>query len=356
MKNIAKLSILIGSVILFLLLFLNLSQKNSPKITTNKPIKPLGEKHQVQPVSSVLVSKKQKTKLATNDLDRQKIKTTANDPIDFLTLPCAVTDKQINELMLEIEAKSIWRAQDKNIYNRPRFSKIRQELLSELTLEIDIDNATAQELATYAIGLRQKFWQAGGLLSEDSYTYAYKARLLLELAKHREPENLNIVDELVETIQAAWPAVTFDESTNQKTRNHDISKAILALRSSQFDKIKKDTLKNRDPDINDFIRAVDLGVIYSLYDNKKAKEVVKWLQLNAEKGDWTEYQPQLVNFADSLNKGNSYYCQLYIAKKKSEKQSFRFSRRLPSFLGPDTNKRDVVLWHTKYSYNQIACD
>lgn len=289
-------------------------------------------------------------------LPKEKIhsEVSENDLTNQLELPSPITEDEINRLIIKMDAKMIWKAQDETVRRRPIYSKLREQLLNEIQLQTDIENMTAEELVNHGIQYRERFWEAGGLLSTVSYHHAYKARLLLEQAHAREPKNLEIIDEFVETIQAGWPAVMFDKETNEKIRNEEINKLILELRSQQFAQIKKEIQNKREPCIDDFIRAVDLAVLLSIYDNAKAKGVVEWLQTQASDGGWDAYKPQLDKFHDYVDRGMSYYCQIYIATKGTDSQVLRYARRSPSFRGPNTEKRGIVLWGERFRYDQVS--
>ena len=83
----------------------------------------------------------------------------------------------------------------------PSYSAVRDRLYAELAQRLDLENTETAELVDTAVRLREQFWRLGGNLSNDSYQDGYSARILLELAHAREPQNMTIADELVETMQ-----------------------------------------------------------------------------------------------------------------------------------------------------------
>ena len=253
------------------------------------------------------------------------------------------TKDEISKLLEQGDMKKIWKAQDTIIRKWPSYNKVREKLIKQLVLDIDLDNTPVQKLVEKALKSRKKFWEAGGALSQDSYLHVYRARILLEIAHNREPQNLEVTDELVETIQAAYPLFFFDEQTNKKIRRDDVDKALLELRSGQFEQIRKEVQQGRSPTRYDFIRAVDLGVILSIYDVAKAKEVVGWLQREAAHGGWNEYYRRLEEFQHYLNQGEAFSFTIYRFTNNTRAEIARYIRRYPSFRGPTPEKRGIIL-------------
>lgn len=363
MKRKHKLGVLVGSAITFLLIIIYIYQWNLSNNRPNpsKDLLQQADKPEIvdpgESVSKVKLTGKANSEQQTSDFlpkKNENRRVSESDWIEQYELPSPLTDDEIDALIANANATQIWKAQDKIIRSRPVYAKLREKLLKDIQVQMDIENMTVDELVNHGIQYRKRFWEAGGLLSTASFPHAYKARLLLELAHAREPENLEITDQLVEAIQAAWPATMFDEKTNEKIRNEEVNKTLLELRSQQFAQIKKEIQNRRDPCIEDFIRAVDLAVLLSIYDNARAKGVVKWLQINAMNGGWDVYKPQFENFHDYLDRGMSYYCQIYIATKDSGPEMFRYARRCPSFVGPNPDELGLILWGERFHYDQIS--
>jgi hypothetical protein len=259
---------------------------------------------------------------------------------DELPLPQAFTDAQINQLMRE----AVWKSQDAIMRKWPTYSEVHDKLAEDVAIEYDLKNMSVQELKRTAIMFQQKFWQAGGSSSPESYQHAYTARLLLELAHSRNPENLIVIDELVETIQAAHPVFTFDEKTNKKVRNIEGDKTLFELRAKQYNQISEKVQAGHNPSTKDFIRVVDLAIILSIYNPAKAKEVVDWLQENAQRGGWDKFNERLADFQGYLSQEISYAFDIYIYPRNRRDENIRYERRYPSFRGPSPEKRGVLLW------------
>jgi hypothetical protein len=260
------------------------------------------------------------------------------DNIVVAEQPDSLTKDEISRLLWKGNKKEIWKAQDAIMRTWPDYSKICVELIKQIAFN---DNTPVQELVEKAITSRAKFWEAGGGLSSDSYQHVYKARILLELAHEREPQNLTITDELVETIQAAYPLFFFNEQANKKIRRDEIDKILLGLRSSQFEQIRKEVQQGRNPSKHDFIRAVELAIILSIYDVAKAKETVDWLQHEAIRGGWNRYYTRLEEFQGYLDQGEPFCFAIYRFNNNSP--PVRYQRRYPSFRGPTPQKRGITL-------------
>lgn len=265
--------------------------------------------------------------------------------VSNLKLPEFLTDKALMRRVSKARAREIWLAQDKIISAWPAYSDTREQLQKELQKELDPNNASEQEFLDAALNFRQKFWQTGGESSSESYTYAYKSRLLLELAHNKYPENLTITDELVETIQATYPATMFDPKTGKRTRNEEMTKNLLELRSSQFKQIKREIdLDGRTPAWQDFVRAADLVVLSSIYDKDSALAIVDWLKTESGRGGWSAYNEALDDVRQIINRGSRVNFNIYAATKQTRDETFRYGRRFPSFRGPDPEKRGVIPW------------
>jgi len=263
-------------------------------------------------------------------------------------LPEIFTENEINRILVKAEAVSIWTAQDKVMRAWPIYDNIRDKLLKEVAQELDLSRISEEEIIRKALVLRNIFWQSGDGFSQTSYIYAYKARLLLELAHELNPKNMTITDELVETIQAAHPATMFEEETNKMVQKVDICETLLKLRSEQFKWIKNDIKQTRrNPTWYDFIRAVDCAVLLSIYDRPSAKEVVTWLQQNTERGGWDAYGNAFDAFQKALDQNKPFNFSIYVATKSKDGNAFRYGRRFPSFRGPNPEERGLVLWKRK---------
>ena len=286
----------------------------------------------------------------TPDLSVSKVETVIDNT--YNDLPEPFTEDEIDKLLTRVDimmagedTMKIWKTQDKIMKLWPVYSNIRDELHNELSRKLSLNNMSEEELLETALKFREKFWQTGGGFSQDSYRYAYRARLLLELAHDRNPENLATTDELVETIQTAHPSIMFDEETNKKVRNNEIGKTLLKLRSEQFKQIKREIYQDgRFPTLQDFIRAVDLAVLLSIYDNPSAKEVVDWLQRESDRGDWAAYRGSLYEFQSHLSRNRAFNFNIYTSTKSRVGEEPRYGRRYPSFRGPNPEERGLVLW------------
>ncbi len=262
----------------------------------------------------------------------------------YIDLPELYTDKAIKMMLLKASAMKTWRTQDYTMGTWPEYADIEDELSNELSRSIDLAHTPNQELITTALDLRKQFWQAGGGLSQDSYQHIYKARLLLELAYSRNPEDLRVTDELAQTMMSADLRRKHEKDGNRMVSNEELDRTILEIRSSQFTTLKKEIDHGRPPVIEDFIRLYDLAVLQSRYEKESVKHTVEWLQREASRGGWTGYNAILARFYDSVSKGEEFDCNIYTATAPSIPDDFRYSRRLPSFKWPVAEERGRILW------------
>jgi len=270
--------------------------------------------------------------------------------ISYDDLPEPFTEEEFALILSKLEAEKIWKAQDRIMMTWPAYKDCEERLRQELAQELNIDDASEEKLLCGALKFRENFWQMGGNSSSKSYQHIYKARLLLELAHSRNPENLVIIDELVESIQAASPVGMYDSKTNKMVRNNDLGETLLKLRSEQFDQIKKEIVQaDREPTWQDFICAIDFAVLLSIHDNALAKNVVDWIQKESVRGDWTAYSGALRDFQDALHQGRKFCFALYAATNDRPEDILTYGRRYPSFRGPNPEKRGVVLWGKDYA-------
>ena len=277
--------------------------------------------------------------------EEESISGIASDkPSIDIDLPEPYTDKAIRMILLKASAMKIWRTQDEAMETWPEYAEIKEELSNELSQGIDLAHTPNQSLVKIALELRKQFWQAGGELSQDSYRHIYKARILLELARSRNPEDLTIMDELAQTMMSADLRRKYEKDGKTTVPNEELDKTLLKIRSSQFTILKKEIDHERSPAIEDFIRTFDLAVLQSRYQKESVKKTVAWLQREASRGGWTGYNVMLSKFHDSVSRGEEYVCNIYVPTKPRIPYDFRYSRRLPSFKWPVAEERGLILW------------
>lgn len=238
----------------------------------------------------------------------------------------------------------IWKAQDDYMRTWPRYEEIQKKLYHELNEKLDLDNISQEELAEIAILLREKFWQAGGSFSKTSYQYGYMARVLMELAQSRDPENLVLTDELVETIMTTELVWNYQENSEEKIKNIAMRSKLMELRSVQFKQIIREIELGRIPAWEDFVRSHDLVILFaSAGDYEAAREVVEWQIREAQRGGWTAYLEPIKRSFRMLKEGDYLSYNIYNAIKPDYPEDYRYGRRLFSFKGP--RKRVVIPVH-----------
>lgn len=263
----------------------------------------------------------------------------------------AFVDPEISEegdaegALVLLQADHVWKAQDQVMDKWPEYSDVQEALQEELLAEIDPNVLSDDEIVQIASELREKFWHAGGGLSYTSYVNAYKARVLLELVHNRNPKNMVITDELVETIQTAQLLGKFDLKEKRHERNDDIVEVLLQLRAKQYEQLRDEIAQGREPTMADFVRSVDLAFLCQSTPEHipLAKETVHWLRSNANRGGWAQYDEALSGWEKAFDAGYAYGFNIYVPTEAGKpKDVFRYGRRLPSFLGPKERGRGFL--------------
>ncbi len=266
-----------------------------------------------------------------------------------LELPEAFTPYQIDREITRNEMMKVWQAQDKVMSTWPPYSQLSQQLHEQLAAKPDLQNASDEELIQRALSFRDKFWKEGGCLSETSYRDAYLARAILEYAHQRNPRNQMIIDELVETIQSATIMRRIDSDAG--VAGDEYLDAILNLRLEQFGLIKAQMEGGYLPAWEDFVRATDLAILFGESENfDAARDVVEWLIQQADTGGWTTYLKPLERMQHNLSQRTSCMFSIYTPLTSGFSDRFRYARRLPSFKGPDPDKRGVTALHLAGPY------
>jgi len=285
-------------------------------------------------------SRKPKVEQAAAVEDR-KNQLPVKDTISEAELPMPFDEQQIDQLISSATAKRIWKTQDEVMADWPDYSQVREQLLKELTAKTDIANLSDEKLIGLADNLLENFWLAGGDLSRTSYRDAYMARILLEYGHQRNPDNLTITNALIEAIQAANLIVKFDGKTGKTAANSEVRKTLLDLRAKQFEQIINQINGGRNPAMDDFLCGCDLAFLLQRNNTAAAKEVIQWLRDNASRGGWTQYGDTIANFKNSLDKKYKFGFQVYQVSTNKYPDEYRYSRRLPAFLGPQ--QRNALL-------------
>lgn len=257
-------------------------------------------------------------------------------------------ERELNAALYAAQADRICREMDAIMQAWPRYLLMRDPLYAELMQQFDLDGVPNEQLVQRALALREEFWRAGGNFSKDSYRDGYTARLLLEIAHRRDPQNMTITDELVETMQAvevSWSWVGESEAL-EKVRNDELAGAIRELRLAQFEQIRKEVEQGRTPTWQDFVRANDLPLLLGKKGEfEAAKEVVQWEIQHAAQGGWTAYAEPLTRSLRILDGRDVFEFNIYWASDSSYPEEYRYARRLPSFQGPEPQKRGVTPVH-----------
>jgi len=215
-------------------------------------------------------------------------------------------------------------AQDEVRGGWPKYADLRDSLRQELEQKLNLKSCSLADLVQLGVLLREKYWDVGGDLSPTGYRYGYLARVLLESAHAREPNDLAVGDELVETIISMGIG-------------RDSWDVLGELRAAQFRQACAEVERGRQPVWADFARSVDLVNL----SRKPAERisVIDWLVGHAQAGGWTAYL-DLLEWMRSHATAEGLGYNIYTPSGSDYPEEFRYGPRLPSFKGPQ--KRAVV--------------
>jgi hypothetical protein len=241
-------------------------------------------------------------------------------------------------------SQQIWVRQDEAMATWPTFQEARPALLAELEKEKALVELSVDALMRKAEEFRQAFWDAGGNESPDAYREVYKARIFLEVAHEKNTTDDVVVNELVETIQAAHPLVT--NVHGKPTINHEAVDTLLSLRREQFDRHRREINEGRSPTGDDFVTAFDLASLagYSKdRDFELAERTADWLLAHSNAGGWNKYDDLVSSLKRNSRRGSLFGGNIYVSESSTQEFA-KYGRRSPSFTGPDVEARNVQLW------------
>lgn len=286
----------------------------------------------IQSLSKPVVSK--------TELLPETVVTKKDSGTDNLELPSPFFKGEQDTPIGVFAAVKAWKNMDFITSKWTNYAILRDKLRKEASDECA--NKAIDEVIEAARQLRNKFWEANDL-STAPYIKAYKARAIFENLQELHPENLNIIDELIETIQTTDVLRKIDG--NKKIRNQEVVDNILSLREKEFDLIRMEVEQNgRTPTLDDFVRVYDLAYLQQFSKRASAQTVVAWLQKYKDIGRWNGYSDVLAKFQNVLGQKSTFICPIYVALNTTCPKEYDYQRRTPSFKGPSI--RDVVAWGT----------
>ena len=267
--------------------------------------------------------------------------------LEQLTLLGVVNDARKSNVRL-VGHIEIWKTQDEFIRDWPIYKDVRARLYQELLDKLDIEQLSVEELVATGIALRKKFWELGGCLSKTSYAYGYASRIVLERAHEQAPDNMAIIDELVESICSCELVWQYQENGAERIKNPCYPGILTELRSKQFGRIRTEVAQGRMPTWKDFLQVHDLAILFSsAKDYESALKTTVWLISEAHKAGWIVYLDTLKYMESDFASGQGYYGNIYLPGLNSFPEEYRYGRRLPSFQGPDQRRRRLVPFHIK---------
>ena len=260
--------------------------------------------------------------------------------------------KLLHEAAALMPAMPVWYAQDAVVRSWPKYPQVKDALRADLAATLDLEKAPLEQLVAQAASMRVTFWEEEGPLSPGGYRRIFSARLLLEIAHERVPEDLAVSDDLVETISAAYPMDCYNPEINNREPNREVWKDLLALRMPAYEQSRREVANGRSFTWADFARAADVGALLSAADPAKATEAFDWALTQAgpqiEDQDARRY---LNGVLSAIQEGNGVGFHIYDRKHGTYPHDYVYARRLPSFRGPHPDRRGITpLWRS----NELA--
>ncbi|MBN1505531.1 MAG: hypothetical protein JW955_01725 [Sedimentisphaerales bacterium] len=244
----------------------------------------------------------------------------------------------------------VWELQDAFMATWPTFEDVKDPLRQELQMKLGIDRLGVDELVATGIALRERFWELVACFSETSYPYAYAARIVTEIAHEKAPDDLAVMDQLVESITTYAVTRTWHEDANQVVRNPIYAGLLTDLRLAQFEQIKRQVARGHIPAWKDFVRVHDLVMLLSANrkDYHNAALVTQWLIDQAPTAGWTYYLPSLKEMEQAYSRGDDCKTGLFLYGPDAFPAEYQYARRLFSFQGPRRRAETLLPVHLRH--------
>jgi hypothetical protein len=249
-----------------------------------------------------------------------------------------------------ISHTQIWELQDKVIGAWPPFEQVQAQLRRELQDKLGIEQLGVDDLVATGIALRERFWSLAGCFSETAYPHAYAARIVMEMAHEKAPDNMAVTDQLVESIGAYTVTRTYNEDESQRVPNPVYPGLLTELRLAQFEQIKSQVAQGHIPTWKDFVRVHDLVMLLNSNreDYKQAAAVTQWLIDQTPTAGWTYYLETLQKMEQSYLKGEGYRGGLFLRGPDVFPAEYQYARRLFSFQGPRQRAEQLLPIHLRH--------
>jgi len=238
--------------------------------------------------------------------------------------------------------EQIWKTQDEFLRAWPRYAEVRDRLHQELVGALHLDQLSVEGLMGTGIALRERFWTLGGELSQVSYPYAYAARIVCEAAHERDPQNLAVTDQLVESILTTELVWSYEPNSDKALRNPIYPGPLRDLRAQQFEQIQARVAAGAVPTLKDLVRVCDLAVLLGYArEFPSGLQVFDWMSRQADRAGWTLYERRLKAGHKSFREEKPYSFGVFVGGFAFPEE-FRYGRRLDSFQGPEERRHKLL--------------
>jgi len=243
----------------------------------------------------------------------------------------------------------VWKAQDEVMRQWPAYAQVRDKLYDELIASLNIEALSPTELVTAGIALRERFWESGACLSATSYPYGYASRIVMDMAHEKVPDDMAVIDQLVESIITTEQYWRHSSDSKEKPRNPVYAGQLSELRLAQFEQIKAKVRQGLLPTWRDFVRIYDLLILVNTArkDYGLALDAVHWLIDRVELGGWMRYLDNLKWMEERFIQDRSCNSGLFLNGLGAFPEENRYGRRPPSFQGPQSRRQRLTPIHLK---------
>jgi hypothetical protein len=244
----------------------------------------------------------------------------------------------------------IRRALDACVAKWPAYETVKSQLRRELQAKLAIEAMDVDGLATTGIALRNLFWELGGCLSDTAYPYIYGARLLDETAHEKAPDNLGVIDQLLESIGSYEVLYYADDPAPDEPRRNPIYAGIVAdLCYQQWALLKARMNGDYTPTWRDFVRCSNIATASRIRKDQATNlEVIRMLIEQAPKAGWTTYLDDLKRGEQTLLAGEVYKGPHTFMGGIGDINLEQYARRLWSFQGPQEYRAQRIPVHLRH--------
>jgi len=269
-------------------------------------------------------------------------------------VPFVPQDYSFDVEALNAQREFLYRQQDAERLKWPGYTQCHEEQKRDVEKVLDLADASTDDLCGFARAAMSRYWENGGPASAESFRDIYAARLVLEMAHAKEPQNDDVTDLLVDVLSAGSTLWYYDREGVIQFDRQTYVNTILPLRMEQRQRLKAQMNEGRMPGWDDFVRSADTIVLLAMDRRfQEAEDEIKWTMQHIV--DTGRIHPvhgeNLLSLAARVQRKDTLCRDLRFSLYRDTKfpsgeelvarKNYYYRRRLPSFRGPDIDARGV---------------